>query len=301
MTIYKLAAIDIGSNAIRLLISNVIEKDKFTKPFFSKNSLVRVPIRLGEDTFGSGSINKKNILRIVKAIKSFKYIMEINEVDDYIACATSALREAKNGKQVVERIFNETNIKIELIDGKREAELIALTDLENFFNPKKTYLHVDVGGGSTELTLINGKKIIDSKSFKIGTVRILKKMVSSNEWNFFEKWIVNKTKKCRGISLIGSGGTINKIFKISGKKIGKPLSYIFLCKQYEKLKKQSFEELIINHQMNPDRADVIVQAVNVYLLAMRLSGSNKIYVPKIGLADGSIKLLYLRNKKKGIS
>ena len=291
MRLSKYAAIDIGSNAIRLLISNVIER-KNKPAIFTKNAMIRVPIRLGQDTFSSGSIGMPNQQRMIDAMLSFKILMGIHEVSHYMACATSALREAKNGRQLVERIFKETEVKIDLIDGKREAEIIALTDLYSVIKPHKSYLMVDVGGGSTELTVINRGKTIASKSFKIGTVRLLNKVVHDKEWETYKKWITKHTESLDRISVVGSGGTINKVFKMSGRAIGKPLSYILLTELYEGLKKKTAKELLINLQLNPDRADVIVPAVYIYLLAMKQSNSNKIYVPKVGLADGMVKLLY---------
>lgn len=291
MKLYKYAAIDIGSNAIRLLISNVIER-KNQPVVFTKNAMVRVPIRLGQDTFSSGSIGMSNQQRMIDAMRAFKILMGIHDVSHYMACATSALREAKNGSQLIERIYNETEVKIDLIDGSREAEIIALTDLYSVVKPHKSYLFVDVGGGSTELTVINRGKTTASKSFKIGTVRLLNKMVHEQEWEEYKKWIAKHTSSVDQISVVGSGGTINKVFKMSGRTVGKPLSYMILTELYELLKKKSAKELLINLQLNPDRADVIVPAVHIYLLAMKQSGANKIYVPKVGLADGMIKLLY---------
>lgn len=291
MKLYKYAAIDIGSNAIRLLISNVIER-KDQPVVFTKNAMVRVPIRLGQDTFSSGSIGMSNQQRMIDAMRAFKILMGIHDVSHYMACATSALREAKNGSQLIERIYNETDVKIDLIDGSREAEIIALTDLYSVVKPHKSYLFVDVGGGSTELTVINRGKTTASKSFKIGTVRLLNKMVHEQEWEEYKKWITKHTSSVDQISVVGSGGTINKVFKMSGRTVGKPLSYMILTELYELLKKKSAKELLINLQLNPDRADVIVPAVHIYLLAMKQSGANKIYVPKVGLADGMIKLLY---------
>ena len=291
MRLYKYAAIDIGSNAIRLLISNVIER-KHHPTVFTKNAMIRVPIRLGQDTFSSGSIGMSNQQRMIDAIQSFKILMGIHDVSHYMACATSALREAKNGKQLIAKIFKETEVKIDLIEGKREAEIIALTDLYSVVKPHKSYLFVDVGGGSTELTVIHHGKTIASKSFKIGTVRLLNKMVQDQEWESYINWIAKHTQALDRISVVGSGGTINKVFKMSGRAIGKPLSFMDLTELYELLKKKSAKELLINLQLNPDRADVIVPAVHIYLLAMKQSGAIKIHVPKVGLADGMIKLLY---------
>lgn len=291
MRLSKYAAIDIGSNAVRLLVNNVIER-KNKPTIYTKSAIVRVPIRLGQDTFTHGSIGMPNQQRLIDAMHSFKLLMGIHSVSHYMACATSALREAKNGKQLIERIHKETEVSIELIDGKREAEIIAMTDLFDIVKPHKSYLFVDVGGGSTELTLIHQGKTIASKSFKIGTVRLLNKMVQESEQEKYKSWITTHTKSLSRISVVGSGGTINKVFKMTGRKIGKPLSFMLLSEQHEYLKKRSQKELVVDLELNPDRADVIVPAVQIYLTAMKFSGSNKIYVPKVGLADGMIKLLY---------
>ncbi|MBL19380.1 MAG: exopolyphosphatase [Flavobacteriaceae bacterium] len=291
MRISKYAAIDIGSNAVRLLVSNVIER-KNKPTLFTKNTMVRVPIRLGQDTFTHGSIGMPNQQRMINAMFSFKKLMGVHGVSHYMACATSALREAKNGLQLAKRILKETEVSVEIIDGKREAEIIAMTDLYDVMKPHKSYLLVDVGGGSTELTVIDRDKTIASKSFKIGTVRLLNKMVTDKELSSFQKWIEKHTHKLERLSVVGSGGTINKVFKLSGVRMGKPISYILLSEYYEYLKQLTQKELIIDLRLNQDRADVIVLAVHIYLLAMKQSGANKIYVPKVGLADGMVKLLY---------
>ena len=291
MRISKYAAIDIGSNAVRLLVSNVIER-KNKPTLFTKNAMVRVPIRLGEDTFTHNSIGIINQQRMIDTMLSFKKLMGVHGVSHYMACATSALRESENGLELVERILKETEVAVEIIDGKREAEIIAMTDLYDIIKPHKSYLLVDVGGGSTELTIIDRGKTIASKSFKIGTVRLLNKIVTDKEMDSYQKWIEKQTNKLERLSVVGSGGTINKVFKLSGVSMGKPLTYILLSEYYDYLKKLTNKELIINLRLNQDRADVIVPAVHVYLLAMKLSGANKIYVPKVGLADGMIKLLY---------
>ena len=291
MRLSKYAAVDIGSNAVRLLVSNVIER-KNKPTIYTKNAMIRVPIRLGQDTFTHGSIGMPNQQRLIDAMHSFKLLMGVHGVSHYMACATSALREAKNAKQLIERIHKETEVSVELIDGKREAEIIAMTDLYDIVKPHKSYLFVDVGGGSTELTLVHQGKTIASKSFKIGTVRLLNKMVQDSELEKYKNWIVNHASSISRISVVGSGGTINKVFKMTGRKIGKPLSFMLLSEQREYLKKRTQKELMVDLELNPDRADVIVPAVQIYLTAMKCSGSNKIYVPKVGLADGIIKLLY---------
>ena len=294
--IKKYAAIDIGSNAVRLLISNVIvEKDKETQ--FRKSSLVRVPIRLGADTFVSGEITPTNTQRLVDAMEAFKLLMRINNVEKYKACATSAMREAENGKEIAKIVLEKTGVDIEIIGGKKEAAIISSTDLNELIESDASYLYVDVGGGSTEFTIFSKGRIINSKSFKMGTVRLINNSKAENKIIFKEvqQWIETNTKDLKKLSLIGSGGNINKLFKMSGRTIGKPISYIYLNAQYQFLKKMSFDDRISELSLNPDRADVIIPATKIYLSAMKWSGARKIYVPKIGLADGIIKSLH-RNK-----
>ena len=294
LEIKKFGAIDIGSNAIRLLISNVIvSEDK--APQFKKSSLVRVPIRLGADAFvGKGTISEQNITRMIQAMKAFKLLMNVHGVERYKACATSAMREAKNGKEVVEKILEKTDVKIDIISGKEEAAIISSTDLNKLIEGDTSYLYVDVGGGSTELTVFSEGKIINSKSFKMGTVRLLnnKKAVNKEIFSNVEKWIKKNTKGLKKISLIGSGGNINRLFKMSGRAEGKPISYIYLNAQYQFLKQMSFDERVSELSLNSDRADVIIPATKIYLSAMKWSGARKIYVPKIGLSDGIIKSLF---------
>ncbi|WP_420575135.1 Ppx/GppA phosphatase family protein [Kordia sp.] len=297
LRIRKFAAIDIGSNAIRLLVANVIEQEN-KSPKFKKSSLVRVPIRLGQDVFTDGNISPENVERMTNAMKSYRLLMDIHGVESYMACATSAMREAKNKKAVVERIKKKAGINIDIIDGKREAEIIASTDLHNVIEKEKDYLYVDVGGGSTEFTIFSNGKIKTSRSFKIGTVRLLNKMVDDNFWKEIEKWIKKNTKDFKRLSLIGSGGNINKLYKMSGTPVGEPLSYIYLNAQYQFLQSLTYEERISELGLNPDRADVIIPATRIYLSACKWSGARKIFVPKIGLSDGIIKTLFFETSKK---
>ncbi|MCX2680894.1 rod shape-determining protein [Galbibacter sp. EGI 63066] len=297
LKIRKFAAIDIGSNAIRLLINNVIESES-RETQFKKSSLVRVPVRLGQDSFTVGEISEQNCDRMVDAMKSFKLLMKVHGVEKYMACATSAMREANNGNELVEIIKKKTGIEIEIIDGKKEAAIITSTDLHDLIQKDKTYLYVDVGGGSTEFTIFYNGKILTSKSYKVGTVRLLNEMITQEVWNDIEKWIKSNTKKFKDIEIIGSGGNINKLFKMSGRKPGKPLSYIYLNAQYQFLKELSYEDRISELGLNQDRADVIIPASRIYLNASKWSGAKKIHVPKIGLSDGIIKLLYNIEKEK---
>ncbi|QYJ67756.1 Ppx/GppA phosphatase family protein [Flavobacterium litorale] len=291
ITIKKYAAIDIGSNAMRLLITNIIEqKGKDTQ--FSKSSLVRVPIRLGQDAFTIGEISEDNIERMINAMKAYKLLMKVHGVEKYMACATSAMREAFNGKEVADLIAQETSINIDIIDGKKEAAIIASTELRQFIKPDQTYLFVDVGGGSTEFSLFANGKIVASRSFKNGTVRLLNNMVNDVVWQEIERWIKMITSEYDNVILLGSGGNINKLFKLSGKKQDLPLSYIYVNSQYQFLNSLTYEERISQLGLNPDRADVIIHAIRIYLNAMKWSGARNIYVPKIGLSDGIVKAMY---------
>jgi exopolyphosphatase/guanosine-5'-triphosphate,3'-diphosphate pyrophosphatase len=291
LKIKKYAAIDIGSNAMRLLIANIVEQEgKETQ--FSKSSLVRVPIRLGQDAFTVGAISEENIDRMCDAMKAFSLLMKVHKVEQYKAFATSAMREAYNGKEVVEIIKKKAGVKIEIIDGKQEAAIIASTDLHHLLKTDQTYLFVDVGGGSTEFTLFSNGKMIVSRSFKAGTVRLLNDMVHEVVWEEIEKWIRTNTAEYDEVTLIGSGGNINKLFKMSGKLQEKPLSYIYVNSQYAFLSSLTYEQRITELGLNSDRADVILPATRIYLNAMKWSGARNIYVPKIGLADGIVKAMY---------
>jgi exopolyphosphatase/guanosine-5'-triphosphate,3'-diphosphate pyrophosphatase len=287
----KYAAIDIGSNAMRLLVTNIVE-EKGKETQFLKSALVRVPIRLGQDAFTVGEISEENIDRMIDAMKAFKLLMKVHKVEKYMACATSAMREAYNGREVVEINKKKSDIKIEIIDGKKEAAIIASTDLNHLLKSDQTYLYVDVGGGSTEFSLFSNGAMVVSKSFKAGTVRLLNEVVSEIVWQEIEKWIKTNVNGYDNIALIGSGGNINKIFKMSGKQQDKPLSYSYMNSQYTFLNSLTYEQRISELGLNPDRADVIIPAIKLYLNAMKWSGAKNIFVPKIGLSDGIVKALY---------
>ena len=282
--IKKYAAIDIGSNAMRLLIMNIIEQ-KGKEVQFNKSALIRVPIRLGQDAFTVGEISEENIDRMIDAMKVYK-------VEKYMACATSAMREAYNGKEVTEIIKKKADIKIDIIDGKKEAAIIASSDLHQFIKTNENYLYVDVGGGSTEFSLFSNGKMLVSKSFKNGTVRLLNNMVNEVVWQEIEKWIKVNTEGLDNIIMIGSGGNINKTFKLSGKMQDKPLTYKYLKTQFDYINGLTYEQRIAELGLNTDRADVIIPALTIYLSAMKWSGAKHIYVPKIGLSDGIVKAMY---------
>ncbi len=292
MRIRKYAAIDIGSNAIRMLVSNVVDYEE--ERLILKNALVRVPIRLGEDSFTSGSISKKNKKRIIKSMKAFQFLMDVHGVKDYLAYATSALREAQNGPKIVEQVLRKSGIKIEIIDGKKEAKIISNTNIFNLIGEDKAYLYVDVGGGSTEFSVLKNGKRLYSKSFKIGTVRLLNNGVSKALWTEAEDWVRRHTQDFSKVYLLGTGGNINKLHKMSGIKESRPITLLTLSALYTKLNKLTYEERIIKYGLNPDRSDVILPAAQLFLRTLSWSGAKVVYVPKVGLSDGMISELCKR-------
>ena len=293
--IHKLAAIDIGSNAVRLLITSIRINKPDTK--FKKISLVRVPLRLGEDVFSKGKISDKKLKKLQKTLKAFKILMQMHEVYIFKAVATSAMREAENSTKIIEDIFKKLNIKIDLISGKKEALMIANVFLNSIENLVNNYLYVDVGGGSTELNLISKNKIIDTKSFKIGTVRTLNNITKDISWHNFKNWIENNSKLYKNIVVIGSGGNASKILKISKKNINEVISINELEEINSLVKSMSFEDRIFKLQLNADRADVIIPAINIYLKSLKYSKSKSFIVPRIGLADGVIRHIHLNNNE----
>ena len=284
----KYAAVDIGSNAIRLLIVGVLKTNSVHK--YRKISLVRVPIRLGQDVFLYKKISNEKLKLLLNTLKAFKLLMSVHNIDRYKICATSAMRESKNSKEVLKRVRKKLNLDINIISGKEEASIIANVFAKDF-NNHKNLLYVDVGGGSTELTIIDKGKIVESKSFKIGTVRILNNLVKKDTWGKYEEWIKKHTKIYNGILTIASGGNANKLLKISGKEIGKPMSIKVIKEIYLELNKYSFEDRVIKLNLSTDRADVIIPATEIYLKSMNFSKSNQIIIPRIGLADGIIRMI----------
>lgn len=291
MKFIKLAAIDIGSNSIRLLIVNVIPTPEYT--YYRKVSMTRLPVRLGEDVFKQGKISKETTQRLVDAMQAYKYIMKVNNVQDYRACATSAMREAKNGMGVSKRIAKKTGINIELIDGAEEARLVFESKMFDKIQPaENNFLYIDVGGGSTELTLWKHNEIVDAQSFKIGTVRILNGLDEPQEWNRMQQWITAQTQHLDDLAMIGSGGNINKTHKLSGKLVNEPLGLRYLSSMLKNLSDLTTEQRVMQLGLNFDRADVIVPALRIYTSATRWAGAQKMYVPKIGVSDGIIRALY---------
>lgn len=290
MKIIKFAAIDIGSNAIRLLFTNVIEKNG--ESYLKKSSLIRVPIRLGADTFTNQLISPKKEEKMVKTMIAFRKLMDVHEVQSYRACATSAMREANNGTQLIERIKKEADIKIDLISGKEEANIIFSNKLTTFLDPNKNYLYVDVGGGSTEITLFSGGVAHFSCSFNVGTIKILKNCVPPNEFIRIKECLLDICSSKDNIELIGSGGNINKLFKYASPRNERSLSYHELKDIHSLFNSMSYDDLMINYDMNPDRADVIIPAATIFLSIMEWANSSVIQIPKIGVSDGIIHQLY---------
>ena len=287
MKIKKYAAIDIGSNAIRMLIANVISKNNNT--YIQKNSLIRLPIRLGEDSFTKGYISESKIINLIDAFKSFKLIMKIHNICEYKVYATSALRESENKNEVVNRVFSESNINIEIIDGVKEAMVISKTNIFKKSDYYKTYLYVDVGGGSTELSIIKNLKKVLSKSFKLGTVRLINSIKKNKEWRNMKEWIKENLNENSKVYLLGTGGNINKIHKLTNTSEGKPITSLILSSFYQKLNNLSYEERIVNWGLNPDRSDVIIPAMKIYLNILSWTDSKVIFVPQAGLTDGMIR------------
>lgn len=291
-----LAAIDIGSNAIRLLLSRVVENKNLL--LFHKEELIRIAIRLGEDVFLQGKISDEKIQKLIYAMNAYHNIIRIYNVTAYKAVATSAMRDATNGKEVIQLLEKETGIKIEILDGKTEAQLIFANHIEEILDPDKAYMYIDVGGGSTEISIYNKHKLVASKSFNIGTLRLLYNKVNDEVWDEMKQWIKKNTQGIYPLYAIGSGGNINKLYKMSGKKENKSLGYNKLKGLYEMLQSYTYEERIKLLGLKPDRADVIVPAAKIYLTAMKTADIEKIYVPQIGLSDGVIHQLYEELKKK---
>jgi len=287
----RLAAIDIGSNAARLLIAD-LSNDVAGKLQFNKLNLVRVPLRLGFDVFEKGEISKEKRGMILQTMKAYSHLINAYGVSNIIACATSAMRDARNSQDIIRKIKMETGLDIEIISGEFEASLIYENHVAEQMDTDHSYLYIDVGGGSTELTFFAEGKLIFKESFNIGTIRILKEMVDDSKWNEIKEYIKQKTKGYKKIVAIGTGGNINKVFSISKKKDGKPLTIDLLKDYYKEISSFSLEDRINIYKLREDRADVIVPALQIYINVMRWADADEIYVPKIGLADGLIQHLY---------
>jgi len=287
----RLAAIDIGTNACRLLISEVITPDNGS-PRFNKLNLVRVPLRLGFDVFETGEISKPKKGMILQTMKAYAHLMNAYRVDRHIAVATSAMRDAKNRSEVVRKIFLETGINIQVISGDFEASLIYESHIAENLNKDNSYLYIDVGGGSTEVTFFSNNQLVYKRSFNIGTIRLLKEMVVENDWEVMKNEIRTNVKGIKNIIAIGTGGNINKVFSLSKKKDGKSLDIGLLRDYYKEFSSCTLEDRIRNYNLREDRADVIVPALLIYIQIMKWADIEEILVPKIGLADGLIQHLY---------
>jgi exopolyphosphatase/guanosine-5'-triphosphate,3'-diphosphate pyrophosphatase len=295
----RLAAIDIGSNAARLLITDVISGPQGV-PDFIKTVLVRVPLRLGFDVFDKGEISASKVEKIIKTIKSYKLLLDVYEVKHLKACATSAMRDATNAGEIIKKVKDATGIQIEVISGDQEASFIYENHIADNMTSDESYLYIDVGGGSTELTFFSDGKLVSKQSFNIGTIRILKNQVTEAAWDEMKEFISKKTKGYHHVTAIGSGGNINKIFSISKRKEGKALSLDLLRDYYKEFSNLSLAQRISLHKLREDRADVIVPALLIYINVMRWADAEEIFVPKIGLADGLIHTLYEEVKLKEI-
>ncbi|MEO5595473.1 MAG: exopolyphosphatase [Chitinophagaceae bacterium] len=287
----RLAAIDIGSNAARLLISDVVRNSE-GKPDFNKLNLVRVPLRLGFDVFEKKEISAEKTEMIIKTIKAYKCLIDVYDVKHVKACATSAMRDAINSAEIIDRVKNETGIDIRIISGDEEASVIYENHVAENLDKDHSYLYIDVGGGSTELTFFSQNQLVFKQSFNIGTIRLLKNQVTENHWDELKNYIREKTKGHKQVIAIGTGGNINKVFSMSKKKDGKPLPLELLKDYYKEFSSFSLYARMRAYNLREDRADVILPAIQIYINVMRWASIEEIYVPKIGLADGLLHTLY---------
>ena len=292
----RYAAIDTGSNAVRLLIADTTENNG--KLTFKKNTLIRVPLRLGDDAFLDQHISDKKADDLVKTMAAFKNLMDVYKVNDYMACATSAMREAKNGPEIIKRIKEEANLDLEIIHGEHEASIIYASHTGIELDESKTYLYIDVGGGSTELSLFDDGNLVASQSFNIGTIRILDNQDKDETWKEMQDFVRKHTKPFKELYGVGTGGNINKLFKMSDEKDGEPLSYTKLKSLYSYLASYSLKDRINVLKLNQDRADVIIPACEIYTTVMKWANIKQIYVPSVGMADGIIQTLIEKNLSK---
>lgn len=291
----KLAAVDIGSNAIRFQVSSVLERDQ--RVLFKKLEYIRFPLRLGHDVFATGRISKQGMDKFVKLMRAYKLLIELYEVNDYMFCATSAMRESQNGEELARRVEDELGIVINVIDGNLEAQLI--NQAIGSYLGNETYLHIDVGGGSTELNLYVAGKKIKTRSFKVGSVRILEHTDEPVSWEDMQQWVRRNVKPEYGkVTAVGTGGNISKIYELAKLKPGKQMTLRKVRQIRHMIEQHSIEDRIYQLQMNPDRADVIVPASDIYMKVMEWAGATNILVPEVGLKDGIILYLYERNSRQ---
>ena len=289
----RYAAIDIGSNAVRLLIADIIQNNKTVS--FKKNTLIRVPLRLGDDAFLDKLISPNKTEELIKTMIAFRNLIDVYKVSDYMACATSAMREARNGSLLVEKIKAEAGLDLEIVEGQREANIIYSSHIEQSLDRKKNYLYIDVGGGSTELSVFSNGELISSRSFNLGGIRILDNQDKDETWAEMKDWVKNVAQSYKNLSGIGTGGNINKLFKMAEGKDGSPLSFTKLRELYSYLNSFSLKDRINVLGLNQDRADVIIPASEIYLTVMKWGGVKQIFVPRVGLVDGIIQLLIDKN------
>jgi exopolyphosphatase/guanosine-5'-triphosphate,3'-diphosphate pyrophosphatase len=289
----RYAAIDIGSNAVRLLIADISQTEKGYE--FKKNTLIRVPLRLGDDAFLNRHISDRKIEDLIKTMSAFRNLMDVYQVSKYLACATSAMRESDNGKEIIKHLKKKANIDLEIIGGEREANIIYANHIEASLSSDKGYLYIDVGGGSTELSVFINKELVASKSFNIGTIRMLDNQDKPETWEAMKDWVRENTKGQKNMAAIGTGGNINKLYRMSDQKQGEPMSFLKLKSLYNSLNSHSLKERMLVFNLNADRADVIIPAAEIYLTLMKWTGIKQIYVPRVGMVDGIINLLIEEN------
>jgi exopolyphosphatase/guanosine-5'-triphosphate,3'-diphosphate pyrophosphatase len=292
----RYAAIDIGSNAIRLLIADIIQNNKTIS--FKKNTLIRVPLRLGDDAFLDKLISPNKTEELIKTMVAFRNLIDVYKVTDYLACATSAMREAKNGNLIVQDIKEKAGLDLEIVEGQREANIIYASHIEQSLERKKNYLYIDVGGGSTELSVFSNGELISSRSFNLGGIRILDNQDKEETWIEMKEWVKNMAQSYKNLSGIGTGGNINKLFKMADGKDGSPITFTKLRDLYSYLNSFSLKDRINVLGLNQDRADVIIPACEIYLTVMKWGGVKQIFVPRVGLVDGLIQLLIDKNFPK---
>lgn len=290
----RYAAIDIGSNAVRLLIADVLEKKE--EVVYTKNTLLRVPLRLGDDAFIDKHISVAKFQDMVKTMRAFRNLMDVYKVSDYMACATSAMRDSDNGAEVV-RACQEEGVDIQIIDGGIEAKIIYNSYLSSTIDKTKVYLYIDVGGGSTEITLFANGELVDSRSFNLGTIRILDNQDQPETWDSMRRWVKEKTKGHKNIYGIGTGGNINKLSRIANEKGDKPMTYAKLKAIFDHLNSYSLKDRIHELGLRSDRADVIIPASEIFLTIMKVGHLKNIVAPRVGLVDGIIQTLIDKNFK----
>jgi len=299
MIVTKLGAIDIGSNSVRCLISNVVYKDGYT--YYRKVSMIRLPIRLGQEVFMSGTLSPETTARFTEGMRAYKHLLAVHGVQGFKAVATSAMREAKNGMELVDLVKEQTGIAIDIIDGEEEARLVFNSKLYDIIQaPQKNFIYVDVGGGSTELSVIQDQEVLASESFKLGGVRVMNGLDQPEEWLRMKSWLEKQTKHLKDKAAIGAGGNINKIHKLSLRPLSKSLRLSYINEQWNLINSMDVEERVTKLGLNFDRADIIVHALPIYMRAMEWAGVNRMYVPKIGVSDGLIRDMYHKEYKEDV-